>query len=79
MATCVQVNGSGVLELVTPPPSDVASCAYVMVSGTEYMSNPFLLTVEQGTEIGLVMMFACAVAWGVRKIADVFSTEDERE
>lgn len=76
MATCLSIV-EGVLVVTDPQPSDVASCTMVTVSGTEYMSNPFLLTVDQGAEIGLACMLACAIAWGVRRLADHFSTEDK--
>jgi len=79
MATCVQENVSGVLEVVAPQPADASGCAMVLVSGAEYSANPYLLTASQGFEIGMYLMLASAIAWGVRKIADTFEDHQSNQ
>lgn len=42
-----------------PQPANIASCAYVIQSGTEVTSNPFLLTRAEATSVGI----AIAMLW----------------
>lgn len=74
-ATCVQADGSGVLSVMAPQPADFSTCTLVVVAGTEVAASPFAMTIEQGQQIGMAIMLACAVAWGFRLLARAINVD----
>lgn len=56
-----QVTGTTATVFIPMPvqPDDFSGCAYVLQSGTEITSNPFLLTRTEATSLGI----AIAALW----------------
>lgn len=79
MAICLQADVNGVLSVMTPQPSDITTCAYVVASGSEFGNEPWNLTIEQGHEIGMYILLACAIAWGWRYIGRHIDDEPVKE
>ena len=55
---CVELD-RGYFQPVIPQPANVASCTYVIQSGAEMTSNPFLMTQTEAMQIG----FSIAALW----------------
>ncbi|SPD67817.1 conserved protein of unknown function (plasmid) [Cupriavidus taiwanensis] len=77
MALCVQVDGAGVVSVVSPQPADLSTCSHVIQSSAEYLNNPLALTAEDGQTIGTAIMLCWAVAYVVRVIISAMSSADE--
>lgn len=56
---CATINGQGAFAPMTPQPDTMTGCAYVIQSGTEVTSNPFLMTPTEALELGV----SIAVLW----------------
>lgn len=63
MAACFELVTDGssgqLLRLQDPQPPTLDGCAYVIQSGSDYVSNPFLLTRTEAAQIGI----AIAALW----------------
>lgn len=51
-ATVTEISGQAFLVPMTPQPAVVTGCAYIIQSGTEVTSNPFLMTPTEALELG---------------------------
>lgn len=71
---CAQVNSEGFVQLLASQPVEVSSCALVIGSGSEWMSNPFLLTVPDAYAIGGAISLAWGVAWTVKTVITFFQS-----
>lgn len=49
---CVLVDADGLLRPLDPQPEDISVCTMVIPSGESFLANPFVLTIEQGAQIG---------------------------
>lgn len=49
---CATINGQGAFAPMTPQPDTMTGCAYVIQSGTEVTTNPFLMTPTEALELG---------------------------
>lgn len=58
--------------IVEPQPAIIsnATCLYVLAKPSEIEVNPFSLTSEQGAQIGVSIMLACAIAWTFRFVTN---------
>lgn len=65
---CVFIDAAGYVRLVDPQPAEISGCSMVIVSGDSILNNPFALTTEQGTEIGV----AIGVLWTVALVCRLF-------
>lgn len=52
-ASISHIEGVPVLVPLNPQPSTVTGCAYVIQSGTEVTSNPFLMTQTEALQVGV--------------------------
>lgn len=70
---CVTYSGTAVV-FQDPQPATITdeTCTYVLQKPSEIERSPFVLTTEQGSQIGMSIMLACAIAWGFRLIAKSF-------
>lgn len=62
---CVTPNTDGTL-LLSPSQTDVSTCSYVLMSGSEAMraqSSPLNLTLEQGGLLSAAVLGVWAAAW----------------
>lgn len=59
---CVQDNGSGLLQVVSPQPVEVTSCVLVVGSPSE-MSSPFALSVEDGSAVAAAVAGVWIIGW----------------
>lgn len=66
---CVKLSGSNVIA-IDPQPETITdgTCQYVLVKPSEIEANPFNLTTEQGSQIGMHILLVCAIAFGARLI-----------
>jgi hypothetical protein len=65
MAICLESGAGYALKPMVPQPATVAGCTYVVMSGTEYMSNPWNWSVEDGQSIAwaVVSVWLVGAAW----------------
>lgn len=49
---CAELD-HGYLQPMNPQPANVSACAYVIQSGAEMTSNPFLMTRTEALQLGL--------------------------
>lgn len=73
MALCAAPNPStGALTIVSPQPDTLAGCPYVIQSGPEILSNPFLMTraeaLSLGVQIALVWVAVALVVHVARRV-----------
>lgn len=68
MTVCVQVDSNRVVYVVDPQPVDTSACGFVLVSGHEANSSPWLLTVEQGSQVGSAILVVWALAFVFRVV-----------
>lgn len=57
---CATYDGTGQVIVVTPPPSDLGTCALLIPSGSEGISNPFAFSAADGAAIAS----AIVLVWG---------------
>lgn len=77
MAVCVQVQGTGVLAVVSPQPADMSACAYVVQSAADYFNNPLLLSAQDGAAVGSAILLVWAGAYVVRAVLAALASGDE--
>ncbi|MFJ1258838.1 hypothetical protein [Cupriavidus sp. CuC1] len=73
---CVQVNGSGALVAVSPQPSDLSTCAYVVQASAEFLNNPLSLSAVDGQTVGTAILLCWAVAYGIRVVLVALAAGD---
>ena len=66
MALCVEVGAGGALQLMAVQPATVAGCPYVVVSGTDYVSNPWNFSVEDAGLISAAVIGVWLIGWAIR-------------
>lgn len=72
MSICVTTygyNGKTYITTVSPQPSDVSTCAYVLQTGAEAVSSPWRMTRAEGTQLGV----AIALLWVTVGVAKMVS------
>lgn len=77
MPICVAVNSDNTLAAVSPQPSDMSTCAYVMQTSADYLNNPLAVTAQDGAAIGTAILLVWAVAYAVRTVLSALSVADE--
>ncbi|WP_123957962.1 hypothetical protein [Cupriavidus necator] len=65
------------MSAVTPPPADLATCAYVVQSSAEFLNNPLALSAADGGAIGSAILLVWAVAYTIRAVLGALSSFDE--
>jgi len=72
---CVYDN-AGFIKPVSPPPADLTTCPYVLLSGGEYQPSPFALDNASALAIGGSIFLVWAVAFGFRVAARALNSGD---
>lgn len=54
-ASISHIDGVPVLSPLNPQPPTMTGCAYVIQSGTEVTSNPFLMSPTEASQIGIAI------------------------
>lgn len=66
---CVQVQVDGTIQSVHPPPADYSTCALVIPSGAHASASPFVMTREEGIQIGLAISTIWVIVGLIMKTA----------
>lgn len=74
---CAAVDSSGAVYVVDPQPVDTTGCGLVLVSGAEAHSSPWLLTLEQGSQIGGAILLVWGLAFVFRVVARSFNVDEK--
>lgn len=65
---CATYNASGQVAIVNPPPADISTCALLIPTPADSMSNPFILSVSDGYTIALAVVSIWAIGFGFRAL-----------
>jgi hypothetical protein len=68
---CLDFRG-GVFVPLQPQPAHVSGCAYVLQSGAEVTSNPFLMTQTEAAQIGLAISSLWVTVAVIRSVSRRF-------
>lgn len=52
---CVTVTATGEIQAMSPQPDKYTECALVIQPGAHIASNPFVMTREEGIQIGVAI------------------------
>jgi hypothetical protein len=58
---CATWNAENAVVIVTPPPSDISTCALLIPNSGDVLNSPFSLSAEDG----LAIASAIVLVWGV--------------
>lgn len=70
---CAQWDSSGVVSVVSVPPTDLSTCALLLPSGAEGVSNPLALSSADGGAIAAAVVFVWAVGFAGRALIRALS------
>lgn len=65
---CAQWDSAGAVTVVAVPPSDLSTCALLLPSGAEGVSNPLALSAVDGGAIALAVVFVWAAGFAGRAL-----------
>lgn len=65
---CAQWDVNGQVQIVAVPPADLSTCALLLPSGAEGVSNPLALSSADGGAIAAAVVFVWAVGFAGRSL-----------
>lgn len=76
---CVQTDSSGFVQVVSPQPVDISSCAMVITSAAEVGASPFSLTQADAEAIGSSIVFLWGIGFAARAVIRALGSSSSNE